>query len=225
VVGHLARVADGILGCRGLCGLPGVMWIASGSGGGVGGDGRRARHSCRDWLDHDQPSAQCSEMSHQRAGSEHPGNAHPPSRRITARRIAVGTVRLVRPTSSDSLREPSTTGMIPASRAIRRAISALIGPPSAGDAVPIRSWRTGRLTVTTTWGRSPPRSVAHPRSARCRRARRCTRHWGDEPFRIGLWVAGGVSPERWDEAEKQIADALAATTPAHQRAVTQVYSL
>jgi hypothetical protein len=31
--------------------------------------------------------------------------------------------------------------------------------------------------------------------------------WGWEPFRIGLWVGGGVSPNWWDEAERQIAEA------------------
>ena len=28
--------------------------------------------------------------------------------------------------------------------------------------------------------------------------------WGDEPFRIGLWVGTDVSPKRYDEAEKQL---------------------
>jgi hypothetical protein len=31
--------------------------------------------------------------------------------------------------------------------------------------------------------------------------------WGAEPFRIGLWVGGGVSPNWYDEAAKQIAEA------------------
>ncbi|GHC83961.1 helicase [Nocardiopsis terrae] len=31
--------------------------------------------------------------------------------------------------------------------------------------------------------------------------------WGEEPFRIGLWVGGGVSPNWFDEAEKQISSA------------------
>ncbi|GAB3698464.1 DISARM system helicase DrmA [Nocardiopsis oceani] len=31
--------------------------------------------------------------------------------------------------------------------------------------------------------------------------------WGEEPFRIGLWVGGGVSPNWFDEAEKQISEA------------------
>ncbi|MBX6749284.1 MAG: helicase [Micromonosporaceae bacterium] len=31
--------------------------------------------------------------------------------------------------------------------------------------------------------------------------------WGGEPFRIGLWVGGGVSPNWYDEAAKQIAEA------------------
>ena len=31
--------------------------------------------------------------------------------------------------------------------------------------------------------------------------------WGEEPFRIGLWVGGGVSPNSFDEAEKQIREA------------------
>lgn len=31
--------------------------------------------------------------------------------------------------------------------------------------------------------------------------------WGQEPFRIGLWVGTDVSPKRYDEAAKQIADA------------------
>ncbi|WP_159942066.1 DISARM system helicase DrmA [Nocardiopsis sp. FR6] len=31
--------------------------------------------------------------------------------------------------------------------------------------------------------------------------------WGERPFRIGLWVGGGVSPNWFDEAEKQIAEA------------------
>ncbi|WP_067968383.1 DISARM system helicase DrmA [Nocardiopsis trehalosi] len=31
--------------------------------------------------------------------------------------------------------------------------------------------------------------------------------WGEEPFRIGLWVGGGVSPNWYDEAEKQITEA------------------
>ncbi|HEY8532994.1 MAG TPA: DISARM system helicase DrmA [Micromonospora sp.] len=31
--------------------------------------------------------------------------------------------------------------------------------------------------------------------------------WGREPFRIGLWVGSGVSPNWYDDAEKQIADA------------------
>jgi hypothetical protein len=48
--------------------------------------------------------------------------------------------------------EPSTTGMISASQAMRRAVSALIGPPSAINAEPMRPWSTGKLTVTTTCG-------------------------------------------------------------------------
>ncbi len=31
--------------------------------------------------------------------------------------------------------------------------------------------------------------------------------WGDEPFRIGLWVGGGVSPNWWKDAADQIAEA------------------
>ncbi|MER7165308.1 DISARM system helicase DrmA [Micromonospora sp. NPDC000207] len=31
--------------------------------------------------------------------------------------------------------------------------------------------------------------------------------WGSEPFRIGLWVGGGVSPNWYDEAAQQIAEA------------------
>ncbi|TVT56351.1 helicase [Amycolatopsis rhizosphaerae] len=31
--------------------------------------------------------------------------------------------------------------------------------------------------------------------------------WGSEPFRIGLWVGGGVSPNWYDDAEKQIREA------------------
>jgi len=38
--------------------------------------------------------------------------------------------------SSGSPRAPSTTGMPRASQTIRRAISALIGPPRASDAAP-----------------------------------------------------------------------------------------
>ncbi|HET9253990.1 MAG TPA: DISARM system helicase DrmA, partial [Pseudonocardiaceae bacterium] len=34
-----------------------------------------------------------------------------------------------------------------------------------------------------------------------------TAAWGEEPFRIGLWVGGGVSPNWWNEAERQIAEA------------------
>ncbi len=33
------------------------------------------------------------------------------------------------------------------------------------------------------------------------------RTWGAEPFRIGLWVGGGVSPNWYDEAAEQIAEA------------------
>ncbi|MEU0078796.1 DISARM system helicase DrmA [Micromonospora tulbaghiae] len=33
------------------------------------------------------------------------------------------------------------------------------------------------------------------------------RTWGKEPFRIGLWVGGGVSPNWYDEAAEQIAEA------------------
>ncbi|GAB3214047.1 DISARM system helicase DrmA [Marinactinospora endophytica] len=31
--------------------------------------------------------------------------------------------------------------------------------------------------------------------------------WGEEPFRIGLWVGGGVSPNWFDQAQEQIAEA------------------
>jgi hypothetical protein len=89
------------------------------------------------------------------AGTEHPGYVHPASRRMTARRIAVGRVRVVRATSSGSPREPSTIGIIPASRASRRVVSALIGPPKASWAMPIRPCSTGRLMVSTSWGRFP----------------------------------------------------------------------
>ena len=34
--------------------------------------------------------------------------------------------------------------------------------------------------------------------------------WGDEPFRIGLWVGTDVSPKRFDEAQKQLERAAAA---------------
>jgi hypothetical protein len=33
--------------------------------------------------------------------------------------------------------------------------------------------------------------------------------WGEEPFRIGLWVGTDVSPKRWDEADKQLKRATA----------------
>jgi hypothetical protein len=51
---------------------------------------------------------------------------------------------VVRATSSGSPREPSTTGMTLASQASRRVISALIGPPSASWAEPIRPCSTGQ---------------------------------------------------------------------------------
>lgn len=31
--------------------------------------------------------------------------------------------------------------------------------------------------------------------------------WGTTPFRIGLWVGGGVSPNWWEQADEQVADA------------------
>jgi hypothetical protein len=37
--------------------------------------------------------------------------------------------------------------------------------------------------------------------------RRDPARWGDEPFRIGLWVGGAVSPNWYDEAAAQIAEA------------------
>ena len=71
---------------------------------------------------------------------------------------------LARPTSSGSPRAPRTTGMTWASQAIRRATSALSGPPNASEADPIRPRNTARSMVTTTWGRSPPSVGRSPAS-------------------------------------------------------------
>jgi hypothetical protein len=92
-------------------------------------------------------------MSHQRAGPEDPGKAHPPSRRIAADRGGEGAggachVQWFTPGTQHYWDNP-------ASRASRRVVSVLIGPPKAGWAVLIRPCSTGRLMVSTTWGRSP----------------------------------------------------------------------
>jgi hypothetical protein len=156
VAARPATVVNGILEYRRPC------RFASRCGGRVDGGGRRAQRSCRRWSGRGRPNGSHDEYRHHRAGTEHPGNAHPRSRTITARRIAVGTVWLARPTSSGSPRAPNTTGMTAASQAMRRAMLALIAPPSASDADPIRPCSTGSLTVTTTWGRSPPSVGSSP---------------------------------------------------------------
>lgn len=71
-------------------------------------------------------------------------------------------------------------------------MSALIGPPNASDAVPIRPWSSVRLMVTTTWGRSPP-SVG--RSPACsdrwaRSTRASASRWGAVRRSISVSVAG-----------------------------------
>jgi hypothetical protein len=81
-------------------------------------------------------------MSHQRAGTEHLGKAHPPSRRIAADRGGEGAggachVQWFTPGTQHYWDNP-------ASRASRRVISVLIGPPSASWAEPIRPCSTGR---------------------------------------------------------------------------------
>lgn len=100
-------------------------------------------------------------------------------------------------------REPSTTGMTCASQAIRRAISALTGPPKASDAEPIRPCSTARLTVTTTCGRSPPSVGSAPSvsarwasstsasASRCAAVRRST-----SVSVVGRGAASGLRAER-----------------------------
>ena len=86
------------------------------------------------------PSAQCTMWwpSHQPGGRSQPGNTQPRSRRVSARRWAGVTARAARPTSMGSLRPPSTTGMMRASQASRRTVSAgdgfagLVDMPAAG---------------------------------------------------------------------------------------------
>lgn len=84
------------------------------------------------------------------------------------------STNLARPTSSGSPHAPTPPEMICASQAMRRAMSALIGPPSASDAEPIQPCSTGRLTgyydlgVFAALGGSSP--LPNPRWARSTRA-------------------------------------------------------
>ena len=100
-----------------------------------------------------------------------PGESAVLSRSSTARRSAVGTTRLSRPMSRGWLREPSTTGMMPASQASRRAVSAQIGSPG---------WRS-RAGPPGRSGSPRPASTSLMRSACHRRRRR--RCWRSEPPR------------------------------------------
>ncbi|MDN3243427.1 DISARM system helicase DrmA [Glycomyces tritici] len=49
-----------------------------------------------------------------------------------------------------------------------------------------------------------------------------TATWGDEPFRIGLWVGTSVSPKRFDEANDEIKKAHKNKSAAHRLTVLQI---
>jgi len=91
--------------------------------------------------------------SHHRAGTSHPGWVQPPSRRLRARRSAGCMDRRASPAAWGSPASSMAMGVMVASQARRRAVSAVMGPVS-------RSMRpspasSARLRARVTWGRSP----------------------------------------------------------------------
>ncbi len=103
------------------------------------------------------PSAQCWMWwaSVQPGGRSQPGNAQPWSRRVSARRSAVGMVRVARPMSRGSEEAPRTAGMSWASQASRRIVPGCrvcCCGPRTGRAS--RSW--SRVMVTAMVGRPAP---------------------------------------------------------------------
>ncbi len=132
--------------------------------------GRRGPNGVRWW------------QSHQLGGRSQPGNRHVLSRSSTARRSAVGTTRVSRPMSRGWLREPSRTGMMPASQASRRAVSAQIGSPGW----PSSAGPPGRSGSPRPASTSLMRSVSLSPEPR--------RRWRSEPPRPRL-CAGRAAPD------------------------------
>lgn len=122
------------------------------------------------------PSAQCTRWwaSHQAAGASQCGKVQCRSRRQRARIGPGVNSRTVRPWSSISPRLPRTTGMMPASQAIRRTVAGLMSSPAArlpSTVAAPGTWDSVGLCGGRLGSRSGVRAVRrtprHARGGRC----------------------------------------------------------
>ncbi len=88
------------------------------------------------------------------------GWRQPLSRRLSATRWAGEMLRVVRPTSSGIPVEPSRTGMILLSQAMRRRSATGSVPPPGRCPTPIPARRSVSVMVTIRWGLLAPGGVA-----------------------------------------------------------------
>ena len=137
--------------------------------------------------------------SHQSGGLSQPGQAHPLSRAVMARRMCAGKVRDALPTSRTSDLLPRIIGMTCASQRNRRAWAGLIIAPESKLAFEISPVRASQFMVMVTCGRSPPWIGPIPASRYRPRAsiRPCARRFAGGPHvlhGVAVGVAGAVRP-------------------------------
>ena len=127
--------------------------------------------------------------SHKAVGLSHPSAAQRKLCRIAiATRCGLENSRRIRPWSRTSLLPPRTTGMRPASQAIRRASPGERRVPVSIVAAPSPPWRVSSGMVTTTVALSPPECgsrLGSRVSIRRQNASPMTRWFGP----LGVWVA------------------------------------
>ena len=115
--------------------------------------------------------------SHQAAGAVHPAKTQCTSRASIARRIPTLAVRCSRPASIGSPSGPVMIRATPASQAMRRAVSAVIGPAKGSSANPRSAHSASRSMLTRTWGRSPRTSGSVPPFSACRHSSTSASPW------------------------------------------------
>ena len=154
--------------------------------------------------------------SHQLGGAPHPGNTHPPSRMVSARRSSVVTSRRVRLSSRMAPRVSSSRN-----RHMGSCDNAVMGRSSTGSPLVVVIVVSSRTRVTSgTGGRESERSPARPRRHSSARAaarssdrdgmsrsgqafRSRTAWWNSSSARcsIAVWIGRPVSPpnqpSRW----------------------------
>ncbi|GAA0265343.1 DISARM system helicase DrmA [Cryptosporangium japonicum] len=88
-------------------------------------------------------------------------------------------------------------------RRLQRVVESADGPLDGGDGVAVLMRYTLRLLTAQQYQRATTLMCAAELARR-----RDEQTWGQEPFRIGLWVGTDVSPKRWEEANEQLSRAM-----------------